>query len=159
MKSLVWIAGMMVALGGAMAMAQKGGDTNAPPGMKVPRPGSEEMIKRFDFDGDGTLNGAERQAMHASMRKRNEELGRPGLPGHRPGREELMKRFDADGDGVLSEAEREAMHAERQRMREENLKRFDADGDGRLSEAERETMHRTLRAERPAPPPEEGDKE
>lgn len=160
MKSKMWlVAGMMFALGGSTAMAQDGGDTNTPPRMRAPRPGPEEMLKRFDTDGDGTLNDAERQAMHEAMRKRNQEMGRPGPRGHRPDREELMKRFDTDGDGVLSEAEREAMRAERQRMREELLKRFDADGDGTLSDAERETMRNTLRAERPAPPPEEGGTE
>lgn len=159
MKSKIWlVAGMVVALGGSMALAAEGGDAKPPPGTKGPKPGSEELLKRFDTDGDGKLNEAERQAMHEAMSQHNEEMGRPGPKGRRPSREEMMlERFDTDGDGVLSEAEREAMRTEWERIRAENLKRFDADGDGQLSEAERETMRTTLRAERPAPPPEEGD--
>jgi Ca2+-binding EF-hand superfamily protein len=164
MTSQAWkIAGLVLALSGSVAMAQTESETNAPPKRKGPkpdpemqgtRPGREEVLKRFDADGDGTLNEAERQAMDAAMLKHR---GRPGGPqGNRPSREEIMKRFDTDGDGELSESEREAMRAERERIREENSKRFDADGDGQLSKEERKTMHETLRDERPEPPPEEG---
>jgi hypothetical protein len=158
MKSQAWkIAGMVIALGGSVAMAQDGGKTNAPPKMKGQKPNPEKMLKRFDTDDDGKLNEAERQAMHEAMPKRG---GGPGGPQHqRPGRGEAMKRFDTDGDGVLSEAEREAMRTERKRFQEENMKRFDADGDGRLSEEERKIMWETLRDERPAPPPEESGAE
>ena len=151
MKLQAWkIAGIVAALCGSAAMAEEGGKTNAPPRMKQPKPGSEQMLKRFDVDGDGTLSEAERQAMHEAMPRRR---SRPGGP-QRPSHEEVMKRFDTDGDGKLSETEREAMHAERERFHEENMTRFDADGDGRLSEAERKTMWETLREERPAHPPE-----
>lgn len=155
MKSQVWkIAGMVAVMCGSAAIAQEAGKTNAPPEMKGSKPGPEEIIKRFDADGDGKLNEAELQNMHYARRNRT-----GGREHHRPSREEIMKQFDTDGDGVLSEAEREAMHMEQQRFREENKKRFDADGDGQLSEAERKTMHETLREERPAPPSEkDGDK-
>jgi len=160
MKSKVWIvAGLVVAMGGPTAMAEKGRDGNPPPAMKSPRSGSEEMFKNFDADGDGKISEAEQQTMHQAMSGRNEQMGRPGPPGPRPNREAIMKRFDADGDGVLSESERETMHTEWQRIREVHQKRFDADGDGQLNEEERKTMHETLRAERPAPPPEEGGTE
>lgn len=174
MKSQAWkIAGLALALSGSVAMAQTESETNAPPEMKGTKPNPEmrgrkpgpemkrrkpapeEVFKRFDADGDGSLSETERQAMDEVMLKRRERQGGP--QGRRPGREEMMKRFDTDGDGVLSEAEREAMRTERERMRAENMKRFDTDGDGRLSEAERKTMHETLRDERPAPPPEEGE--
>lgn len=158
MRSQEWkTAGLILALSGSMALAQAENRTNAPPQMKAsklgpemkgPKPGPEKMIERFDADGDGHLNEAERQAMDEAMLKHRDRRGGPS----RPSREEIMKRFDADGDGVLSEVEREAMRTERERIREENSKRFDADGDGQLSEAERKTMHETLRAERPAPP-------
>lgn len=152
MKSQAWkFAGLALALSGSVALAQDGGDTNAPPKMKKQKPSQEEMLKRFDTDGDGQLSEVEKTAMHEAMRGQHER-GRPDGPrGNRPDREEIMKRFDADGDGVLSETEREAMRAERDRRREEHMKRFDADGDGQLSEAERTTMRETLRAERPAP--------
>lgn len=38
-----------------------------PGGPGGPRPGREEMLKRFDRDGDGQLNDAERQAMQQAM--------------------------------------------------------------------------------------------
>ncbi len=125
------------------------------------RPSREEIMKRFDTDGDGVLSDTEREAMRAAMPPR-----RGGPRGERPSREEMTKRFDTDGDGVLNEEERAAMQAsidarraERQQRRQEMLKRFDADGDGQLSDAERQTMRETLRAEQPAPPPKEGAEE
>lgn len=158
MKSQAWkIAGMVVAVCGSAAMAQEGGATNTPDRVKDSRPGPEEIMKRFDADGDGKLSETELQAMHEAMPDRHG--GADGSQRHRPSREEIMKRFDTDGDGELSEAEREAMHVEKKRFREENRKRFDADGDGQLSEAERKTMRETLHEERPARPPEESDAE
>ena len=158
MKSKAWkIAGMVVALCGSAAMAEEGGETKSPDGMKGARPGPEEIMKRFDADGDGTLSEAELQVMLEAMPNRHS--GAEGPPRHRPSREEIMERFDSDGNGELSEAEREAMHTEQKCFREENRKRFDADGDGQLSEAERKTMWETLREERPARPPEESDSE
>lgn len=167
MKLQTWkIAGMVLALSGSVALAQTESETNPPPKMKGPKPnpemkgpkpGPEEMIRRFDVDGDGQLSEAEKAAMHQAMQKKRGQRGRSGGPqGERPSREEMLKRFDTDGDGVLSETERDAMREERDSRREANMKRFDADGDGQLSEAERETMHKTLRDERPAPPPEKG---
>lgn len=158
MKSQIWkTAGLVVALCSSVAMAQEAVKTNAAPAFKRQKPGSEEMLKRFDTDDDGTLSEAERQAMHEAMPKQRNR--RAGPPRQRHSREEVMKRFDTDGDGVLSEVERAAMHTERERLREENRKRFDADGDGQLSEEERKTMHETLREERSAPPPEQGGDE
>jgi len=52
------------------------------------------MIQKFDADGDGKLNDAERQEARAAMQDR------------------MLDRFDADGDGVLSEEERATMKSE-----------------------------------------------
>jgi Ca2+-binding EF-hand superfamily protein len=163
MKSQAWkIAGLVLALGGTVAMTHAEPDTNdsrkkkgRKPGaeMKDQRPDREAILERFDADGDGTLNDAERQALRDAMADRRHRPGEP--PGHRPGREEIMERFDTDGDGVLCESEREALRAERERIRQKHLERFDADGDGKLSKAERKTMHETLRNERPEPSAEE----
>ena len=60
----------------------------------------EEMVKKFDKDGDGKLSEAERQEARKSMG------GRPGM-----NREELMKKFDTNGDGKLDETERQAARA------------------------------------------------
>ena len=164
MKSQAWkIAGLVLALSGTVAVAHaesESNDSRKKKGQKPDsemngqRPDREEILERFDADGDGTLNEAERQAMHDAMPNRRYRAGGP--PGHRPSREEIMERFDTDGDGELSESERHVMRAERERIREENVKRFDADGDGELSREERKTMHETLRDERPEPPAGEG---
>ena len=47
-------------------------------------PNREEMIKKFDKDGDGKLNEEERAAVREEMKGRKDEL---------------LKKFDADGDG------------------------------------------------------------
>ena len=63
-----------------------------------------EILKRFDKDGDGKLNDAERGA----AKKAHEERG--GQPGGADGklREEILKRFDKNNDGKLNEEERAA---------------------------------------------------
>lgn len=137
-----------------------------PPAMgpKGPHPRREEMIKRFDKNGDGMLDEAEQQAAFEARRAKGKE-GRP----HGPMREEILKRFDHDGDGQLNDVEKsEAKKAGEEmrkkwagpegrrgpgepgvpggKMREEILKRFDQDGDGTLNEAEKE-MARQARDE------------
>lgn len=86
------------------------------------RPNREEIIKRFDKDGDGKLSAEER----AEMRK---QLGRSGGEGRGEGREgrgegprrqnrdELIKRFDKDQDGKLDDEERAEMEKELQKQR------------------------------------------
>ena len=89
----------------------------------------EAMLKRFDADGDGELNDAEREKMRDfilnSLQERpggnRPEANRPGgnppgsppggAPGGRgagPGRQDLkvVEKFDKDGDGKLNEEER-----------------------------------------------------
>ncbi|MCB9834346.1 MAG: EF-hand domain-containing protein, partial [Planctomycetes bacterium] len=81
----------------------------------------EEMMKRFDKNGDGQLDEAEREAMRKEFGGRRRGEGRPAgddeedgpAPEERRGRRaEMMKRFDKNGDGKLDEAEREAMRKE-----------------------------------------------
>ena len=55
------------------------------------RPVPQEMLKKFDKDGDGKLNEDERKAAGQARKA------------------EMLKRFDKDGDGKLSEEEREAL--------------------------------------------------
>ncbi|MEE3055465.1 MAG: CotH kinase family protein [Planctomycetota bacterium] len=84
----------------------------------------EDMLKRFDADGDGALNDAEREKMRdfilQSLQERpggdRPEGGRPGQPpggaaggrGGGPGRQDLevVAQFDKDGDGKLNDEER-----------------------------------------------------
>ena len=126
-----------------------------PPDMGGGAPfGREEMIKRFDTDGDGQLSEEEQEAMREAMDA--------ALPF---GREDMTKRFDTDGDGELSKEEREAM---REGMRgfmggpggrgrppfgmhfqtEKLVKQFDIDGDGKLDHEERRAARKHIQEER-----------
>jgi len=98
------------------------------------RPSKEEILKKFDKDGDGELSEEEKAAMKEAMEKHRGKHGKGG----RPSKEEMLKKFDADGDGKLNKEERTAAReAMKKRFREEALKRFDKDGDGELNEEER----------------------
>jgi Ca2+-binding EF-hand superfamily protein len=106
----------------------------------------QELIKRFDKNGDGKLDEAEKAAAREEMKKEGENPRGLGGAGGGHWREEMLKRFDKNGDGKLDEAERAEMRKARQlveqnggfgRYREAILRRFDKDGDGRLNEAER----------------------
>ena len=64
-------------------------------------PSKEEILKKFDTDGDGKLDEEERKKVRDEMVSR-----RSGLPPL------LAKKFDKDGDGKLSEDERAAFRKE-----------------------------------------------
>ena len=79
----------------------------------------EEMLRRFDADGDGELNGAEREKMRDFILESLQERpggdrpaqppqGAPGGRGAGPGRQDLkvVAQFDKDGDGKLNDEER-----------------------------------------------------
>ena len=106
---------------------REGGKKGGPP---EGRPSREEMIKKFDKDGDGKLNDDEK----AELRKAMASKGGPGgrrLPPH------LLKKFDKDGDGKLSEDERAELRKGMEARRKEFMAKFDKDGDGKLNEEER----------------------
>ena len=96
----------------------------------------KEILKKFDKDGDGKLNEAERAEAKKAWEAKQAET---------------LKKFDADGDGKLNAKERKAAHAARRQ--EMILKKFDKDGDGKLNaeeqkaadaaKAEMETKHQT----------------
>jgi Ca2+-binding EF-hand superfamily protein len=92
----------------------------------------EEMLARHDADGNGRLEGDERQAAWRDMRGRW-----------------MSRSFDADGDGELSEREAASMkeaQAEMQatydRWRADWIGKYDEDGDGELSREERQVAFR-----------------
>jgi Ca2+-binding EF-hand superfamily protein len=105
----------------------------------------EEVMRRFDTDGDGELSESEREAMREQFRERRGQRGDPVL------REALLRRYDADGDGELNEAEREVARAEFRQIRQEIQDRivplYDLDGDGRLNREERQAAAPAFRAE------------
>jgi len=86
-------------------------------GDKPGRPSREEMIKKFDKDGDGKLSDEEKAEIRKTMANRTP-------PAH------ILEKFDKDGDGKLSDEEKAG-------MRKEMMAKFDKDGDGKLSPEER----------------------
>jgi hypothetical protein len=106
----------------------------------------EAIAARFDTDGDGVLDEAERAALRAEAREgRGRRLGE-GRPHHW---RRVRWAFDVDGDRGLDATERaalvEALEARCERRHALALERFDTDEDGALSRAERLTR-RTARA-------------
>ncbi|MBI1841863.1 MAG: hypothetical protein HYR88_13575 [Verrucomicrobia bacterium] len=68
-----------------------------------------EMLKKYDKNGDGKLDEAEKAAMQADNKKKREA--------------ELLKKYDKNGDGKLDDAEREAMREDRKSRAQENPRR------------------------------------
>ena len=105
MKKQVWkVSGLIMALMGALTLADAGQEKHGSKGDcdgKGERPDREQMMKKYDKDGDGQLSEEERAALRADMGKHH---------GKRPSHEEIKKKFDVDGDGELNEEERAAMH-------------------------------------------------
>ena len=90
------------------------------------RPTRDEMIKRFDQDGDGQLNEAERQKGREEMRRKWADKAGPRGPGGE-GMRKMQQRHDRNGDGQLDETERrearKAMKKMRHRMEPRMMRR------------------------------------
>lgn len=94
-------------------------------------PMGERIRSRFDEDGDGTLNEAERAAMEERFAERDERR-----------MDRILDRHDEDGDGEMSDRETLAMQdawMDRQRRFYDSVtERFDQNGDGLLDLDERD---------------------
>ncbi|OVE77948.1 hypothetical protein BVX99_01070 [bacterium F16] len=113
LKSLIVTTGCcLLTLG--MTYAQGGNDKKRP-GKGKGRPSRDEIIKKFDKDGDGRLSEGERAALKEDAKKRGEEM---------------RKKFDTDGDGTVSDEERKASMSAHL---EERFKKMDSDGNGSIS--------------------------
>lgn len=77
-----------------------------------------ELLQRFDKNGDGQLDEAEKQALRAEKQAR---------------RAEKLAKYDVNKDGTLDDAERQKARADRAA---ERFKALDTDGNGSLSLAE-----------------------
>ena len=78
--------------------------------------------KKFDENGDGKLDDAERAKMLAAR------------AAHRAKRQaDALAKYDANRNGVLDPAERKQMRSDRADAR---FKKLDADGDGKISQEE-----------------------
>jgi hypothetical protein len=112
MKLLLTFISMICLSIGLSAKPEKKGK-----GDKSGRPSREEILKKFDKDGDGNLSDEEKAEIRKTMANRTP-------PAH------ILEKFDKDGDGKLSDEEKAG-------MRKEMMAKFDKDGDGKLSPDER----------------------
>ena len=74
----------------------------------------DEIVKRFDTDGDGKLSMDERFTMRKKMQGRKKEL---------------IQKFDAYGDGILNDEERTIIRKAFENRKAEAFESFDADGE------------------------------
>ena len=153
-----------------VARAEEAKSTDAKPAKakaakKSDRPSREAIIKRFDKDGDGKLNEAERKAA-AALRKaqgarqsdRASDKARPNSGGRERYAAAAMKIKEAVKAGKITEAQgKERLAAYRKRMgegrgdsgrsrqtREELMKRYDKNKDGKLDEDERAALRKAM---------------
>jgi Ca2+-binding EF-hand superfamily protein len=124
------------------------------------RMSADEILKRFDKNGDGKLDEDERAEAHEAMLKEQEErrAARVTAPNAEDYRRRMLEMFDKNHDGRLDDEER----AEARKYAEEHglgqggaggtdwpalLKRFDKNGDGKLDEDERAEMQKFIRSQ------------
>lgn len=107
-------------------------------GMNHPK--RQELLKKYDKNGDGRIDDNELADARAEMRKSGSDESTTRMERQK----KLLKEFDKNGDGKLDEAERAQADKAIQNFREKSekrraeiVKRFDKDGDGELNEAER----------------------
>jgi Ca2+-binding EF-hand superfamily protein len=99
-----------------------------------------EIMKRFDKNGDGKLDEAEKTAAKEYNRGQQNEGGKKA--GERL-RKKAVAKYDKNGDGKLDAAEEEAARAEIVND-PKVIKRHDKNGDGKLDEAEKEAAREAL---------------
>jgi Ca2+-binding EF-hand superfamily protein len=120
------ISGILIFVSFALYLSAAPDGKKKPAGERKSFPSREEMMKKFDKDGDGKLNEEERAAVREEMKRRKDAL---------------LKKFDADGDGKLSDAEREKIRKQLpgkgRKLPPQILAKFDKDGDGELDDEER----------------------
>ena len=150
--------------------AEKAKSTDAKPAKakaakKSDRPSREAIIKRFDKDGDGKMNEAERKAaaaprkaLGARQSDRASDKARPNSGGRERYAAAAMKIKEAVKAGKITEAQgKDRLAAFRKRMgegrgdsgrsrqtREELMKRYDKNKDGKLDEDERAALRRAM---------------
>lgn len=118
---------------------------------------AEDLLKRFDRDGDGKLDDDERADAKEAMMKEQVD-GQMARAASVPGgpeafRQRMLEMFDRNQDGRLDDEERAAAQkfaAERGfgpggELRADLIKRFDRNGNGRIDEDERPALQEFAR--------------
>lgn len=98
-------------------------------------------LKKYDKDGDGKLNEAEREAMRKAVAAQRIQAARRG-GGSFMVPPEILKKYDKDGDGVLDEEESQAAREGMRKQFEEIRKKYDTNGDGNLDATEMEALQK-----------------
>lgn len=152
---------LTVALGAISVLAATDAKTATPASGQLEQR-RQEMLKRFDLNGDGKLDEDEKAAMKEAQRQQRAVRGSGdiGSMSNEAGRggegrgglfvREMIRRFDKDGDGKLDQTElAEAMKARADfgrnqgpggpggQMRGQMMKMFDKNGDGKIDDEER----------------------
>jgi Ca2+-binding EF-hand superfamily protein len=78
-----------------------------------------DLVQKFDKNGDGKLDDAERAQMKAEWQAKRAEREK-----------EDLAKYDANKDGKLDDAERKALHDDRLTQR---FQAMDKNGDGKLT--------------------------
>ncbi len=114
---------LILALAAALPLMAQEADTKAPKICSVcgkeMQPGDKcaKMLEKYDANGDGKLDKAEKKTMRSDRKE---------------AREEKLAN--------MSPKKRERMEARQAKRQQENLTKYDANGDGKLDKAERQTM-------------------
>lgn len=98
---------------------------------------SEALIERFDRDGDGRLDAAERAAARAELQERLQQR----LETLRQEHPDLFAKIDRDGDGEISPEELRLWRQQRQRQRSQQVDESDPPGRGRGQRAHQGQRH------------------
>src|SRR5947209_4858241 len=106
MKPISYLVFMTLALVGCGRTTALNDQTDGSSELKGRRAAA---LKKFDKDGDGKLNEAEREVMRKERFAERLREARAGRGGFRfPIPPELVKKYDKDGDGRLNEQEEQA---------------------------------------------------
>ena len=98
--------------------------------------GPADRMKKFDTNGDGTLDDTEKAAARTAFAD--------NLKKEHP---EAFKKADTNGDGTLSEDEMKAAREKMRERQEEMKKKADTNGDGKLDEEERKAFRKKMKDE------------
>jgi len=129
------LAALAIGLGSDALAQRRGGDDARRQKREIP-----EQLKRFDANGDGTLDEDERKAVREWIDARQRKRGERGRRGRRGGEGTPPQRGRRrGGDGTPPERRGRGTGE-----LPERLKPFDKNGDGKLDEAERKAVREAI---------------